>query len=562
MSRPVTPALLVAVWLLAAACGSDPASNDGPGAPSPAGPSGIVVSVEGKGFGPQGSYAIVLDGERTLRTITANARTSVAAAPGTHELSLADVPPYCVVAEPSVRVDVPSVGTASFRFTATCTGGTFQVTTAGVAVDNDGYTFTLDDNAPAGLSGNGEQLIALAAGPHRLRVDGVAPNCTVADNPRTIDVAPAAANVIPVQVTCVGGALRAQVTTTGFDVPDDGYALVVTGAGGELFGRYAYSSDSDSQLVGAWPAGTQVTTAIEGLAPNCRADAPSRVSTMRTPDTLSVRFAVSCELLASQIVMTVQDTGTTFRTGIYRLVDGTNTLVRAGAGVDAEWADGHNTFAFAAPSGIRLVDEGLPLGTTANGLNPAFTPDGRRVLFMARYVCPFGCNYPSSIQQVDLDQPAALPRTVFSTPGEGIAAFDLSADGRQLALLFGSDFYVQFGLGIGDPTTGQARRIPTGDLSLQSSRPRFSPDGREVLVQARCGSPTGSCGWVVPLDGSPARRVSDELALAWSPDGNRLLIASPSSNSTRLFSVRASDGLDPRDLATTPGRVLSADWRP
>jgi hypothetical protein len=559
MSRPITPALLVAVWLLASACGSDPV---GPVEPPPTGPSAIIVSVEGKGFGPQGSYFIVVDGERTLRTTTANARTSVTVAPGTHELSLADLPPYCAVAEPSARVNVPSVGTASFTFTVTCTGGMFQVTTAGVAVDNDGYTYTLDDNAAAGLSGNGEQLFALAAGPHRLRVDGIAPNCTMADNPRTIDLAPATKNVIPVKVTCVGGALRVQVTATGRDVPLDGYALVVTGAGGEFFGRYAYASDTDPLLVGSWPAGTQVTTAIEGLAPNCRADAPSRVSTMRTPDTLSVRFAIDCDLLPSHLVMTVQDTGNTFRTGVYRLIDGTNTLVRTGAGADAEWADGRNTFAYAAPSGLRIVDDGLQLGTTANGINPAFMPDGRRVLFMAGYGCPWGCNYPSAIQQVDLDQPAALPRTVFATSGLGIAAFDLSSDGRQVAILDDPSSYYSYSLRIGDLTTGQLRDIPTGTLSLQQSRPRFSPDGREVLVQVRCGSFTSACGWVVPLDGSPARQVSTEPAVAWSPDGSRLLIAAPASNGTRLFSVRASDGLDPRDLATAPGPVLSADWRP
>jgi hypothetical protein len=382
----------------------------------------------------------------------------------------------------------------------------------------------------------------------------------MADNPRTIDVAPAAANVIPVKVTCVGGALRVQVTTTGRDVPDDGYALVVTGAGGELFGRYSYASDSDPLLVGAWGAGTQVTTAIEGLEPNCRADAPSRVSTMRTPDTLIVRFAVDCDLLRSQIVVTVQDNlGSFRRTSVYRLIDGTNTLVRTGSGVDAEWADGRNTFAYAASSGLRIVEDGLPLGTTANGINPAFMPDGRRVLFMADAHCPWGCIYPSAIQQVDLDQPAALPRTVFASRGLGVAAFDLSADGGQVAILDDPSGYGEFSLKIADLTTGQLRDIPTGTLSLQQSRPRFSPDGREVLVQALCVSSSGSCGWVVPLDGSPARRVSTEPALAWSPDGSRLLIAA--SSDSRLFSVRASDGLDPRDLATAPGRVLSADWR-
>ena len=85
-------------------------------------------------------------------------------------------------------------------------------------------------------------------------------------------------------------------------------------------------------------------------------------------------------------------------------------------------------------------------------------------------------------------------------------------------------------------------------------RPRFSPDGRQILfISERSGKPQV---WVMPTTGGEPRQVTDlksgAAAAEWSPDGKHLLIGGGSGE--QRFIVGSKD--DP-----TARRILDYTWR-
>jgi Tol biopolymer transport system component len=75
---------------------------------------------------------------------------------------------------------------------------------------------------------------------------------------------------------------------------------------------------------------------------------------------------------------------------------------------------------------------------------------------------------------------------------------------------------------------GRPEQLTTADAS--DSRPRFSPDGRElVFLSDRGGRPQP---WILPLTGGEPRQLvelkGDVKAAEWSPDGKRVAVLAPS----------------------------------
>jgi hypothetical protein len=170
--------------------------------------------------------------------------------------------------------------------------GTVEIstTTTGPVPDPDGYTFQIDGgpNTPIGTSAT--TSTDLAAGTHSIRLDGVAPNCSVADDPRDVTVTGGQTTTATFAVTCTPttGSLTITAATTGPSPDADGYQLTLDGADG-----------------GALPANGSVTLAdlpsgahlvgLSGVAANCSVEGDNpRSAEIAGGQTASLSFSVVC----------------------------------------------------------------------------------------------------------------------------------------------------------------------------------------------------------------------------------------------------------------------------
>lgn len=100
--------------------------------------------------------------------------------------------------------------------------------------------------------------------------------------------------------------------------------------------------------------------------------------------------------------------------------------------------------------------------------------------------------------------------------------------------------------------------------------PRLSPDGRTAAVVVRSvdGEANAYRGaiWLVPVDGSPARKLTAGLredgSPRWSPDGTRLAFTSNREGGARQLYVIPVDGGEPLRLTDLPEDVETPAWSP
>ena len=164
----------------------------------------------------------------------------------------------------------------------------------------------------------------------------------------------------------------------------------------------------------------------------------------------------------------------------------------------------------------------------------------------------------------------------------------ISPDGRSLAYVksqpTGDSLWVR------PSDDGTERQIVSDDAMAGIFYPRFSPDGRQIAfagvsltsvrprtigtqmlrldlgdadarqavrAAARHGLPTDP--WVVSPDGSGLRRVAqisgDDLAVAWSPDGQQLAV----SGAYGLSVLGVADGTE--RVVSQDGSTGAIDWR-
>ncbi len=114
-----------------------------------------------------------------------------------------------------------------------------------------------------------------------------------------------------------------------------------------------------------------------------------------------------------------------------------------------------------------------------------------------------------------------------------------------------------------DPSGGNVKVLPLPYQVETFSSPVWSPDGSEILISHTLRFlGNGDCclpfrPLIVNADGSGAKLLTmpwappDSDCLAWTPDQTRILCGIGGDH-PGIFSVRASDGLDPIRLTTNP----------
>lgn len=395
-----------------------------------------------------------------------------------------------------------------------------QVSTAGASIDldPDGYALSVDGEPGRAVGVNAIVVfVALPAGNHLVRLDGLAPNCSVSgSNPRSVEaIAGKAASHISFSVSCIEktGAIRISTTTTGDDPDPDGYSVSVTGVSpGGL------PANGTLSIYGVREG--PVVVALSGLSGNCVVDgANPRTVNAKFGEFVEVAFTIRC-VVAGRLRVTTATTGPYLDPDGYDLeirLQGTSSGTRAAVQTNG-------TVTFTGVLGNHLL--------TLFGIAPNCDP----VLPNPRVVAVTGGGETS----VTIDITCAAPRELAFVVGTGLSA----------------DIYVVASNGAG------ASRITT-QLGSDAD-PAWSPDGSRIAFASERDGNLEI--YVMNANGESPVRLTNVVPAAnyrpvWSPDGARIAFVSARDGNPKIYVMNA-DGASPVRLTSHIGRDADPAWSP
>jgi len=169
-----------------------------------------------------------------------------------------------------------------------------DVVTSGPDPDPDGYLATLDGSGsalPLPVTGS-TSFPDVAGGEHTVALSGLAANCTVDDDSRSVTVAAGATATVGFTVSCsaipVVGSIRVVTSTVGSNPDADGYGFAI--------------DDGPAQAI---PATSTAT--VNDVAPGDHTVVRSRGVTVRAGETADAVFTVTCHAMGpSASLSTIQ----------------------------------------------------------------------------------------------------------------------------------------------------------------------------------------------------------------------------------------------------------------
>jgi hypothetical protein len=172
--------------------------------------------------------------------------------------------------------------------------GTLDVTiaTTGPEPDADGYTLSIDGGTPETVEANGSRhLEGVVPGTHSVTLEGLAGNCTLANNGTTsVEVASGEAAGVRFDVACAAttGSVQVVITSSGNPPDADGYTFQLDGGAAQPI-----ASAETLTIEGVAPGSH--TVELAGLADNCSVagDNP-RTVTVNAGAPTPAAFAVTC----------------------------------------------------------------------------------------------------------------------------------------------------------------------------------------------------------------------------------------------------------------------------
>jgi Tol biopolymer transport system component len=390
-----------------------------------------------------------------------------------------------------------------------------RASTTGIDLDLDGYVIGLDGASLRTLPANGLRTFTdLAPGEHVIRIEGVDPNCTLADaSQRSVTLVPGRTEVEVFEVTCVPsrGAIKVSVATTGEDIDVDGYGVVIEGQPPILV------AGNGTVTIADVPSGYRPLR-LDDVAENCAVSGPNPLTVIVEHGlTVDVSFAVSC-LAPVNVTATVSTAGVDLDPDGYRVVLIRDRAIRGEATL--------------AVQGSAVFGDLLP----------------------ARY----------SLTLIDVAVNCAVaganPRLVDATGGAVEATFEVTCSPlRELAFVNTADGNAEIYVVRSD---GSAVRRLTHNVAADLD-PSWSPDGSRLAFSSdRDGNREM---YVMSADGSsPMRLTSNDRAdyrPAWSPDGTKLAFVSERDGNTEIYVMNA-DGSGATRLTTDPGEDSDPAWSP
>ena len=224
--------------------------------------------------------------------------------------------------------------------------------------------------------------VAVPVGQHALQLLGVAGQCSVdPGSPLDVVVTTVQPTTLMFAIDCPAVGARVAITTTGLDIDQDGYRVVVDGTD-----RGPIAS-SGSVFTHADPGSRAITLA--GLASNCAIQGSVSQTVTVVADAIApVEFAVRCTATSGVIAVSINASGTEV-TGSYQvIVDGSPQLnLPNGPGSGAFFlTGGDHLIHLAAPVNCSVETKPQPLTVTVGGL----TRDTVHVAFWAHCVANVG----------------------------------------------------------------------------------------------------------------------------------------------------------------------------
>ena len=222
--------------------------------------------------------------------------------PGTHAVTLGNVPSNCAVSESNPQNVTITAGQAtSATFTITCTppppttGDIAVTTTTSGPSQPSGYTVALDAGSGQAIAASGTYTFTnVPVGSHSVTLSAVPANCTASGGTsRTLSVTAGGTATVTFSVTCVApppttGDLIVTTATTGSNLPSSNYTVAMDGGASQSIGL------NTSVTFSAVPAGTHTVT-LSGVPSNCTVSpGTSQNATVPAGGQVTAPFAISC----------------------------------------------------------------------------------------------------------------------------------------------------------------------------------------------------------------------------------------------------------------------------
>ncbi len=401
------------------------------------------------------------------------------------------------------------------------TTGTIEIriSTAGASidVDPDGYALSIDGEPNRTVGASSVVIfVDLPAGSHLVRLDGLAPNCSVSGtNPRSVEaIAGKAATPVSFSVSCIAktGSIHVSTGTSGPDPDPDGYSVSVTGVSGG-------SVPTTGTLTITGIREGPVWVGLSGVSGNCVVEgANPRTVNVTFGAIVEVAFTIRC-VAAGRLRVTTATTGTYLDPDGYGLtiyLPGTNTFTHTSVSTNG-------TVTFSGPVGDYLLTllEIMPNCNTV-------LPNPRVVAVTA-----------GSETSVTIDVACDAPRE--------IAFVSVAGANADISIIASN------GTGVSRITTQ-----PGSDVD-----PAWSPDGSRIaFTSERDGNREI---YVMNADGTNPVRLTNELAPdfrpAWSPDGARIAFASTRDGNTEIYLMNVN-GANPVRLTNNVAYDADPAWSP
>jgi Tol biopolymer transport system component len=388
------------------------------------------------------------------------------------------------------------------------------VSTTGTSPDADGYLLSLDQGTGQRVAASETRdFAALTAGTHQLAVSDIAPNCTLAgNNPRPVTIVAGQTTQLTLQISCgpPPGALRVNVTTTGFDLDSDGYTLLLDATPvGTLVAQ-------GTLTLAAVAAGNHTVT-LGGIASNCA---------MRIPRQQPLTINSAQETAVDLLVLCALASGVTAEQIVYESASQIHIVSSDGTG------------------GAQLTQE------PARAFVPSWSPDRTRIAFTSDRAAG---NFNLWTMHPDGSDPVQL------TSVAGDVSPSWSADGTRLV------FESSTGAGLSVVNADGSGRVQITGVATDAY-PSWSPDGTRIAFSRSPGPGPQLQLYLVQPDGSglmqlPTPGITDCIYPRWSPDGTRLAFSGYDANGSSVWIVN-DDGSGLRRVTPTDMEAFTPSWSP
>jgi hypothetical protein len=471
---------------------------------------------------------------------------------------------------------------AALAAVAACTGddlpgpsprGELVVTirSEGAGSDPDGYLLTLDSHQPRPIATAGSfRLTGLAPGAHRLRFGGIASNCTLEGGAeRVVEIVATQTTEVELHIACGPPTGRVELTIidpgsthTSYAASLDGSAPMPVRPGEKL----TFSAVEDGLH----------RVEVTGFAPLCVAAGGARREVAVHGDAVVLNFDVVClASLGGRLLITTSSNESDPGHLLSIRADGSAAvdLGAAGPGGLGKWSPDGRTIVFQScrdgVSNLGLCkiyltnSEGSQSKrlSDADGIEPAWSPDGTRVVFSGN-VGLFVVNADgSNLTQLTSGRDRS---PAWSPDGSAIAFSRLIDFSQDRCAIIRLDPACPTDIMTVAPDGSNVRPITRNQPLADDYDPAWSHDGTIIAyLHYSRGQRTRLLTRRLGAAASDTVRIDADVIVGspvWSPDGRSIAFGAGRADGTTDVAIVPAEGGTPV-LIERPGGQSPSDWR-